>query len=157
MGLRSGAPSLGVAVSDNKKLIGVEEVIGLGAGRWSIWIEDVRERCSGRTIFLVIKTILFCCWHKRERSNDRHGLRMRRRWGRRGYWWRARCWRLYMVGWGVYFTSLSSLSFLYARVVSVKCIKIIHWRKGKGRRRASKGQPKKIILKGELGGASEVI
>ena len=33
LGLKSGAPSLRVAMSDNKKLIGVEEVIGLGAGR----------------------------------------------------------------------------------------------------------------------------
>ena len=140
LGLRSRAPSLGIAMSDNKKLMGVEEVIGLGVGRWSVWIKDVRERHSGRTIFLVIKTILFCCWHKRERSDGRHGMRMRRRRrGRRGYWWRARRWGLYVVGREAYFTGFSSLSFLYVRVVSVKHVRVIHWRKGKGGRRMSKG------------------
>ena len=33
LGLRSGAPSLGIAMSDNKKLMRVEEVIGLGVTR----------------------------------------------------------------------------------------------------------------------------
>lgn len=113
MGFRSGAPSLGVVVSDNEKLMGVILMRDLGTGRRRVRIEDVGECRGWRSILLVIKTILFRCLLKRERRVGRRGVTMRRRRkGRSGYRWGTRCRRLNVVGWGTYPKGLCRRAFL---------------------------------------------
>ena len=113
MRFRCGAPSLAVVMSDNEKLVGVELMRLLGAGRWSVRIWDVGKCCSGRAILLVIETILFRCLHKRERSVGRRGvMARRRRKGRSGYWGRARRRSVNVVGWGTYPKGLRRRTFL---------------------------------------------
>jgi hypothetical protein len=136
LGFRSGAPSLGVVVSNNEKLMGVVLMRDLGAERRRVRIKDVGECRSGRSILLVIETILFRCLLKRERRVGRRGVTMRRRRrGRSGYRWETRCWRLNVVGWGTYPKGLCRRAFLWARVGSIDRVRALcGWGRKKKRR-----------------------